>query len=58
MTCPIIDPSLDEIPDVEYDFAITMGCGDRCLLVRARNRGLEFLIPRECPVESSARFRV
>jgi len=30
--------SLNEIPDVEYDFAITMGCGDECPLVRARNR--------------------
>lgn len=30
--------SLSEIPDVEYDFAITMGCGDECPLVRARNR--------------------
>ena len=29
---------LSAIPDVEYDFAITMGCGDECPLVRARNR--------------------
>lgn len=28
--------SLEEIPDVEYDAAITMGCGDACPLVRAR----------------------
>jgi protein-tyrosine-phosphatase len=30
--------SLSEIPQVEYDFAITMGCGDECPLVRARHR--------------------
>lgn len=30
--------SLSEIPNVEYDFAITMGCGDECPLVRARHR--------------------
>lgn len=30
--------SLAEIPDVEYDYALTMGCGDECPLVRARRR--------------------
>lgn len=30
--------SLDDIPDVEYDYAITMGCGDECPMVRARHR--------------------
>lgn len=30
--------SLAEIPDVEYDYAITMGCGDECPFVRARQR--------------------
>jgi arsenate reductase (thioredoxin) len=30
--------SLAEIPDVEYDYAITMGCGDECPLVKARRR--------------------
>jgi len=30
--------SLTEIPDVEYDYAITMGCGDECPFVRARQR--------------------
>jgi protein-tyrosine-phosphatase len=30
--------SLAEIPEVEYDYAITMGCGDECPLVRARHR--------------------
>lgn len=30
--------SLDEIPDIEYDFVATMGCGDECPLIRARRR--------------------
>jgi len=30
--------SLTEIPDVEYDYAITMGCGDECPYVKARQR--------------------
>lgn len=30
--------SLQQIPQVEYDYAITMGCGDECPLVKARNR--------------------
>lgn len=30
--------SLEQIPDVEYDFVATMGCGDACPTVRARQR--------------------
>jgi protein-tyrosine-phosphatase len=30
--------SLDELPDVAFDFVATMGCGDACPLVRARQR--------------------
>jgi protein-tyrosine-phosphatase len=30
--------SLQDIPDVEYDFVATMGCGDECPFVRARRR--------------------
>ena len=29
---------LSEIPDIEYDYAITMGCGDECPFVRAKQR--------------------
>lgn len=29
---------LDEIPQIEYDLAVTMGCGDECPNVRARRR--------------------
>ena len=30
--------SLAEIPDIEFDFVATMGCGDECPLVRAKLR--------------------
>jgi arsenate reductase len=30
--------SLADIPDVEYDFVATMGCGDACPMVRAKRR--------------------
>jgi arsenate reductase (thioredoxin) len=30
--------SLDEIPQAEYDFVATMGCGDACPFVRAKQR--------------------
>jgi arsenate reductase (thioredoxin) len=36
--------SLDELPDVTFDYAITMGCGDACPLMRAKNR-LDWNIP-------------
>lgn len=30
--------SLDDIPALEYDAVVTMGCGDACPFVRARQR--------------------
>ncbi len=36
--------SLADIPDVEYDFVATMGCGDECPLVRGKQRE-EWQIP-------------
>ena len=36
--------SLQEIPDVEYDAVVTMGCGDACPWVRAK-RHLDWAIP-------------
>ena len=30
--------SLDDLPDVEFDFVATMGCGDACPTVRAKIR--------------------
>lgn len=29
--------SLLDIPDIEYDLVVTMGCGDSCATVRSRN---------------------
>ena len=36
--------SLDEIPDIEYDAVVTMGCGDACPHVKAKQR-IDWLIP-------------
>lgn len=30
--------SLDELPDVVFDFVATMGCGDKCPFIAARQR--------------------
>ncbi len=30
--------SLSDIPDIEYDFVITMGCDDECPFVKAKHR--------------------
>jgi protein-tyrosine-phosphatase len=30
--------SLSDIPDKEFDFVATMGCGDQCPFIRARRR--------------------
>ncbi len=29
---------LDEIPDIEYDWVVTMGCADACPIIRAKQR--------------------
>ena len=36
--------SLQDVPDIDYDYAITMGCGDGCPDVRAKQR-LDWSIP-------------
>ena len=36
--------SLDDIPDIEYDVVVTMGCGDKCPYVRAKKR-IDWAIP-------------
>jgi arsenate reductase len=42
--------SLSEIPDIEYDFVATMGCGDECPFVRARQReDWDIPDPKEMP---------
>src|SRR5437867_892349 len=42
--------SLSQLPDVEFDFVATMGCGDECPFVRARQRerGGTFPIRKIC----------
>jgi len=30
--------SLDDLPDVDWDFVATMGCGDECPYIRAKRR--------------------
>ncbi len=30
--------SLDDLPNVEWDFVATMGCGDECPMIRAKRR--------------------
>ena len=44
--------SLTEIPDVEFDFVATMGCGDECPMVRAKIRE-DWTIPdpKDMPLE-------
>lgn len=36
--------SLSEIPDIEYDLVVTMGCGDKCPFVKTKKRE-EWQIP-------------
>ncbi len=44
--------SLEEIPDVAYDFVATMGCGDECPFVRAKRReDWEIPDPKNFPPE-------
>ena len=50
--------SLAEIPDVEYDFVATMGCGDACPFVRAKVReDWQIPDPREMPPEEFRKVR-
>lgn len=45
--------SLGEIPDVEYDFVATMGCGDACPWVRAKRReDWQIPDPKDLPPEA------
>ena len=50
--------SLSDIPDVEFDVAVTMGCGDECPFVRAKERedwGIPD--PKELPPEEFRKVR-
>jgi len=39
-----VSKALDKIPDIEYDLLVTMGCGDVCPSVKARQR-VDWQIP-------------
>ena len=44
--------SLDELPEVEFDAVVTLGCGDACPDLRARRReDWEIPDPRDLPPE-------
>jgi len=48
--------SLAELPDLEFDFVATMGCGDECPFVRAKRReDWSIPDPKDLPLEE---FRV
>ena len=50
--------SLEEIPDVEYDFVATMGCGDECPFVRAKRReDWNIPDPKNLPLEQFRQTR-
>ncbi|HWP91205.1 MAG TPA: arsenate reductase ArsC [Thermodesulfobacteriota bacterium] len=50
--------SLNDIPDIEYDMAVTMGCGDECPFVRAKEReDWDIPDPKELPPEEFRKVR-
>jgi protein-tyrosine-phosphatase len=50
--------SLSAIPQVEYDAAVTMGCGDECPMVRARLReNWQIPDPKHMPPEEFRQVR-
>jgi protein-tyrosine-phosphatase len=49
---------LSDLPDVEFDAAVTMGCGDQCPALRARRReDWQVPDPREMPPEQFREVR-
>jgi len=49
--------SLDDLPDVEFDFVATMGCGDACPFVNARRR-TDWALPDPKHMDADAYRRV
>jgi protein-tyrosine-phosphatase len=50
--------SLSAIPKIEYDFVATMGCGDECPFVRARQReDWDIPDPKNMPPEEFRKVR-
>lgn len=50
--------SLDDLPEIEFDAAVTMGCGDACPMLKAKRR-LDWNIPdpREMSPEEFRKVR-
>ena len=50
--------SLNDIPDIEYDAVVTMGCGDACPFVKAKHR-IDWQIPdpKHMPPEEFRKVR-
>jgi len=50
--------SLSEIPDIAFDFVATMGCGDECPFVRAKQReDWKIPDPKEMPPDEFRKVR-
>ena len=50
--------SLDDLPDVEWDFVATMGCGDECPLIRAQHReDWQIPDPKDMPPDEFRKVR-
>jgi protein-tyrosine-phosphatase len=50
--------SLDEVAGIEFDVAVTMGCGDECPLLKAKKRiDWQIPCPRELPLEQFRHVR-
>ena len=48
--------SLDELPDVKWDFVATMGCGDECPVSGLQRDDWPFPDPKGEPIIACARF--
>jgi arsenate reductase (thioredoxin) len=50
--------SLDDLPDVQFDIAVTMGCGDACPNLKAnRRQDWEIPDPRDMPPDQFREVR-
>ena len=53
-----VSKSLDDLPDVKWDFVATMGCGDECPYIRARVReDWQIPDPKNMPPDEFAKVR-
>ncbi len=53
-----LSKSLDDLPEVQWDFVATMGCGDECPLVRAKQReDWQIADPKDMPPDQFCEVR-